>query len=59
MILLVSNPRCSHSVSLPVLDLYEVGDEAVGGTALDKVPLCREEDLRLMAAKLLLEVVEE
>ena len=32
---------------VPVLDLEEVGDDAVGGTALDKVPLGCKEFLRV------------
>ncbi len=50
-------PCCSQAS--PVLDLYEVGDEAVGGTALEEVPLSCEEGLRAMAAELALEVLQK
>lgn len=43
----------------PVFDLQQVADEAVAGTALDKVSLCGEEGLSGVATMLLQEVVEQ
>ena len=40
----------------PVFDLQEVADEAVGCTALDKVPLRGEKSLRVGRPKFLCEI---
>ena len=45
--------------STPVFDSDEVADEAVGGTAMDKVLLRSEEPLRVCGTKLPAEVVEQ
>ena len=51
-----SHATCIH---VPVLDSYEVTDEAVGGTALHKVLLCSEESLRVGGSKFSAEVVQQ
>lgn len=46
-------------VTSPVLDLQQVADEAVSGTALDKVPLSSKKGLRGWSTMFLQEVVKQ
>ena len=47
-----------HMLYIPVLDLYEVADEAVGCTALNKVPPGTEKRFRVGITKLFVEVFQ-